>query len=230
MGGAMPNRDSELPPWLVKQLTDRAAKRGKGQQPILVGAIYRGKYEHVAFKAGGNDKVQIQVAKRGVSTSSEKYTVVHSANTQVRFIAATWDNIPPDHDLRSDDSDDVTYTDPLPETGDHHMNAVTRFSSGVGQTFNTLKGFFLSRIYLDAVNSQNQMTSQILHGCLNLTLPGCELGHDCCLTVLRHLILLVLGSFVCSFAAQFVGILFSFTLCPQTKHAMLMIFPATPQF
>ena len=109
MGIAMPNRDTELPHWLVKQLTDRAAKRGKGQQPILVGAIYRGKYEHVAFKAGGNDKVQIQVAKRGVSTSSEKYTVVHSANTQVRFIAVTWDSIPQDHDLRSEDSDDVTY-------------------------------------------------------------------------------------------------------------------------
>ena len=105
----MPNRDSEAPPWLVRQLTDRAAKRGKGQQPILVGAIYRGKYEHVAFKAGGDDKVQIQVAKREASTSSEKYLVVNSANTQVRFIAVTWDNIPHDHDLRSEDSDDVTY-------------------------------------------------------------------------------------------------------------------------
>ena len=40
----MPDRDTELPPWLIRQLTDRAAKRGKGQQPILVGAIYRGKY------------------------------------------------------------------------------------------------------------------------------------------------------------------------------------------
>ena len=105
----MPNRDMELPPWLVKQLTDRAAKRGKGQQPILVGAIYRGKYEHVAFKAGGNDKVKIQVAKRGVSTSSKKYTVVNSANTQVRFTAVTWDSIPKDYDLRSEDSDEVNY-------------------------------------------------------------------------------------------------------------------------
>ena len=84
-------------------------KRGKGQKPILVGAIYRGKYEHVAFKAGGNDKVQIQVAKRGVSTSSEKYTVVNSANTQVRFIAVTWDSIPQDPDLRSEESDDANY-------------------------------------------------------------------------------------------------------------------------
>ena len=52
------NRDSEIPRWLVQDLTDRAAKRGKGQQPILVGAIYRGKHAHVAFKAGGNDLVQ----------------------------------------------------------------------------------------------------------------------------------------------------------------------------
>ena len=74
------------------------------------------------------------------------------------------------------------------------------------------------------------MTFQILHGCLNLNLPGCELGHYCCLTVRRHLILPVLGSFVCIFAVHFVGILFSFTLCPQTTHAMLMIRPATPQF
>ena len=105
MGGPMGNRDPEIPQWLVKDLTGRAAKRGKGQQPILVGAIYQGKYQHVAFKAGGNDKVQIQVAKRG----SEKYTVAHSANTQVTFIAVTWDTIPTATDLRIHDSDDVDY-------------------------------------------------------------------------------------------------------------------------
>ena len=149
----MPNRDTELPHWLVRTLTDRAAKRGKGQQPILVGAIYRGKYEHVAFKAGGNDKVQIQVAKRGVSTSSEKYTVVHSANTQVRFIAVTWDSIPQDSDLRSEDSDEVNYRSSA-KIGKHHMNAVTRLALRGSQTFNTLQGFLLSRIYLDAANSK----------------------------------------------------------------------------
>ena len=90
MGQQMANRDTELPRWLVTDLTDPAAKRGKGQQPILVGAIYRGKYAHAAFKAGGNDRVQLKVAQRGVATSNEKYTVAHSANTQVRFIAVTW--------------------------------------------------------------------------------------------------------------------------------------------
>ena len=100
---------TEIPQWLVTDLTDRAAKRGKGQQPILVGAIYRGKHAHAAFKAGGNDRVQLKVAQRGVATSSEKYTVAHSAHTQVRFIAVTWDTIPTATDLRSDDSDDLDY-------------------------------------------------------------------------------------------------------------------------
>ena len=109
MGQPMPNRDPEIPQWLVTDLTDRAAKRGKGQQPILVGAIYRGKHAHAAFKAGGNDRVQLKVAQRGVATSSEKYTVAHSAHTQVRFIAVTWDTIPTATDLRSDDSDDLDY-------------------------------------------------------------------------------------------------------------------------
>ena len=59
---------------------------------------------------------------------------------------------------------------------------MTRSPSEVSQTLNTLKGFFLSRIHLDAVNSQNKMFLQILHGCLNLKLPGCELGHACYLT------------------------------------------------
>ena len=63
------------------------------------------------------------------------------------------------------------------------MNAVTRLALRRSQTFNTLKGFFLSRIYLDAANSQNQLMFRILHGCLNLNLPGCILGKDYCLTV-----------------------------------------------
>ena len=109
MGQHMANRDTELPRWLVTDLTDRAAKRGKGQQPILVGAIYRGKYAHVAFKAGGNDRVQLKVAQRGVATSNEKYTVAHSSNTQVRFIAVTWENIPAVEDLKSDSDEEVGY-------------------------------------------------------------------------------------------------------------------------
>ena len=106
----MPNRDSEIPKWQLQDLIDRASKRGKGQQPILVGAIYRGKYAHGALKAGGNDLVQLKVAQCGVATSNEKYTVAHSANTQVRFIAVTWENIPSLlDDVQSEESDDWTF-------------------------------------------------------------------------------------------------------------------------
>ena len=66
----------------------------------------------MAFKAGGNDRVQLKVAQRGVATSSEKYRVAHSAHTQVRFIAVTWETIPSIEDLKSDDSEEVT--DPPP--------------------------------------------------------------------------------------------------------------------
>ena len=75
--------DTELPRWAEIVLLDRALKRGKGQQPILVGALYRGAKQHVAMKAGGNDAVQIKVAKLGLATTSEKYVVAHSAHTQV---------------------------------------------------------------------------------------------------------------------------------------------------
>ena len=109
MGQQMGGRDTEIPQWLVRDLADRAAKRGKGQQPVMVGAIYRGKYAHAALKAGGNDLVQLKVAQRGVATSSEKYTVAHSAHTQVRFIAVTWDEIPTLDEVGSDESDDVTF-------------------------------------------------------------------------------------------------------------------------
>ena len=63
----------------------------------------------MAFKAGGNDLVQLKVAQRGVATSNEKYTVANSANIQVRFIAVTWESIPSVEDLKSDDSDELEY-------------------------------------------------------------------------------------------------------------------------
>ena len=94
MGMQMNRGDPEIPRWVAQTLVDRAAKRGKGQQPVLVGAMYRGQHEHAALKAGGNDLVQLKVAQLGVATSSEKYVVAHSAHTQVRFIAVTWENLP----------------------------------------------------------------------------------------------------------------------------------------
>ena len=63
------------------------------------------------MKAGGNDAVQIKVAKLGVATSSEKYVVAHSPHVHVRFVAVTWDELPPLDSIDADDdeSDNVNY-------------------------------------------------------------------------------------------------------------------------
>ena len=142
MGQQVSRGDTELPRWAEIALLDRASKKGKGQQPILVGAVYRGSKQHVAMKAGGNDAVQIKVAKLGVATSSEKYVVTHSAHTQVRFVAVTWEELPPLKSIDADDdeSDNVNYRQ--------------------------------SRNYLDTHQSQNfgwaSYLSLCLHGCHNL--------------------------------------------------------------
>ena len=72
MGQHVSRNDTEIPDWAEKDLLDRASKRGKGQQPILIGGIYRGSEQHVSLKAGGNDEAQITVAKSGVVTTGEK--------------------------------------------------------------------------------------------------------------------------------------------------------------
>ena len=50
---------------------DNAQKRGKGQQDVLIGAlyIYRGSEAHTSYKAGGNETAQISVADRGIATT-----------------------------------------------------------------------------------------------------------------------------------------------------------------
>ena len=72
MGQHVSRNDTEIPDWAEKDLLDRASKRGKGQQPILIGSIYRGSEQHVSLRAGGNDDAQITVAKSGVVTTGEK--------------------------------------------------------------------------------------------------------------------------------------------------------------
>ena len=79
VGQQVSRGDTELPRWAEIQLLDKTSRRGKGQQPILVGALYRGAKQHVAMKAGRNDTIQIKVAKICVATSSEKYVVAHLA-------------------------------------------------------------------------------------------------------------------------------------------------------
>ena len=110
VGSQISRGDTELPRWAEQTLSDPASKRGKGQQPILVGALYRGNREHAALKAGGSDMVQLKVAQLGLATTSEKYVVTHSAHTQVRFIAVTWEDLPAlESSVSDEESDDLKY-------------------------------------------------------------------------------------------------------------------------
>ena len=72
---------------------DNAQKRGKGQQDVLLGALYRGAEAHISYKAGGNETAQISVADKGKATMSEKYTVAHSQHVGLKFFALKWQNL-----------------------------------------------------------------------------------------------------------------------------------------
>ena len=50
VGTEISRGDTEIPSWAEASLL-----KGKGQLPVLIGAIYRGSKQHVALKAGGND-------------------------------------------------------------------------------------------------------------------------------------------------------------------------------
>ena len=93
-------------------------KKGKGQQAVTVGAMYRGAHEHIRFQGGGNEKAQVNVGEKGVVTTSEKYTIAHSNHVGLHFIALKWADLKgsrkPDQkskeiDLRDTDSEDYTY-------------------------------------------------------------------------------------------------------------------------
>ena len=56
IGREVSNADQAFPPWAEKDLLDSMEKKGKGQLEITVGAMYRGSREHLALKAGGNEK------------------------------------------------------------------------------------------------------------------------------------------------------------------------------
>ena len=80
--------DTQVPQWAALDLMDRASKKGKGQLPILIGALYKGREAHVSLSAGGNDMAQSQlkIPLVGVVTTSEKYTLV---GPSVRFQGTT---------------------------------------------------------------------------------------------------------------------------------------------
>ena len=101
------NNETRFPEWVQPELMESAQKKGKGQQKVLFGVMYRGADPHTSFKAGGNEMAQLQVAKVGIVTTSEKYTISHSYHVGIQFFALRWQDLPMDDD--GDSSDDLTY-------------------------------------------------------------------------------------------------------------------------
>jgi hypothetical protein len=66
LGREVANTDADIPDWAIKELMDTIQKKGKGQQEINIGAMYTGACQHIAFKAGGNERAQLAVAEHGV--------------------------------------------------------------------------------------------------------------------------------------------------------------------
>ena len=66
LGREVSNAEKTIPAWAETALLDSMEKKGKGQQDVTVGAMYRGSDEHIAFKAGGNEKAQLGVGDKGI--------------------------------------------------------------------------------------------------------------------------------------------------------------------
>jgi hypothetical protein len=94
LGTEVARSDTSLPLYAALDLMDRASKKGKGQLPVLIGALYRSKHAHLSLNAGGIDLAQLKIPSVGVVTTSEKHTLTHSRNTGVCFFAVTWDQLP----------------------------------------------------------------------------------------------------------------------------------------
>ena len=118
LGREISNADKTIPTWTETVLLDSMEKKGKGQQDVTVGAMYRGAYEHIAFRAGGNEKAQVNVGDKGIATTSEKYTIAHSNHVGLHFIALKWadlkgptksDKKPKEIDIGDADSEDCNY-------------------------------------------------------------------------------------------------------------------------
>ena len=118
-------KSDTFPDWAAKELMDTIQKKGKGQQDVIVGAMYRGACPHTAFKAGGNEMAQLSVADKGVATTSEKYTIAHSNHVGLKFIALKWQNLPTIVDDGDSSSNDYTYrgiNERTKETHSGHRN------------------------------------------------------------------------------------------------------------
>ena len=90
------NRENSIPDCASRELMESSQKRGKGQQKVLIGALYRGADNHISYKAIGNETAQIAVAERGIATTSEKYTIAHCNHVGLQFFALKWQNLPMD--------------------------------------------------------------------------------------------------------------------------------------
>ena len=109
LGRQVSNSDRTIPPWAERELLDSIGKKGKGQQDIIVGAMYQGSLEHTAYKAGGNEMAQFGVIEKGIVTTSEKYTIAHSNHVGLKFIALKWPNLTMKIDIGESTSDDCNY-------------------------------------------------------------------------------------------------------------------------
>ena len=118
LGREVSNHDT-FPDWAAKELMDTIKKNGKGQQDIIVGAMYRRACQHTAFKAGGNEMAQLSVAERGVATTSEKYTIAHSKHAGLKFVALKWQNLPQTVNADDSSTDDCNYRNINERTKDH---------------------------------------------------------------------------------------------------------------
>jgi len=107
LGREVSNSDKTFPDWAAKELLDTIQKKGKGQQDVVIGAMYRGARQHTAFKAGGNEMAQLSVADKGIATTSEKYTIAHSNHVGLKFIALKWQNLTDKIEVGDSSSEDL---------------------------------------------------------------------------------------------------------------------------
>jgi hypothetical protein len=109
LGREVSNSDKTIPDWAERELLDTIQKKGKGQQDIVFGAMYRGANVHTAYKAGGNEMAQLAVAEKGIVTTSEKYTIAHSNHVGLKFVALKWQNLADKIDIGDSSSDELNY-------------------------------------------------------------------------------------------------------------------------
>ena len=109
LGREVSNSDKTIPPWAERELLDAIGKKGKGQQDIIVGAMYRGYTEHIAYKAGGNEMAQLGAIEKGIVTTSEKYMIAHSQHVGLKFIALKWADLTMKIEVGDTSSEDYNY-------------------------------------------------------------------------------------------------------------------------